>query len=117
FELGSTYRRLGEFEQAQRYLEAALEAARRDADEGRQMLVLIQLGYTHYELGHGEQALATFQEALSLARATSSDAGRGHVLVGEAMARSSSSAMPRAWKRSSRPSRPMPGLAVSSTTP
>lgn len=86
FDIGAVYRRLGEFEQARRYLDMAVEAATASGNVGRAILGHIQVGFGHFEQGEGVPAEARFRTAVDLARSTGDEPLTGNALLGLGMA-------------------------------
>jgi tetratricopeptide (TPR) repeat protein len=74
--LGKVYRKVGQYEQAQQYLEQAL-SIRHEVDRRGEGRTLKNLGTIHEMLGHKQQAMAYYKEALSIAREVEDHEGEG----------------------------------------
>jgi tetratricopeptide (TPR) repeat protein len=70
---------VGQYEQAQQYLEQAL-SIRHEVDRRGEGRTLKNLGTIHEMLGHKQQAMAYYKEALSIAREVEDHEGEGKVL-------------------------------------
>ncbi len=71
----------GNFDEAIRQVELALDYFRREGDRAWQAQALNSLGHTNFERGRIEEARAQFEEALQLARAEDDPYTAGMVLV------------------------------------
>jgi CHAT domain-containing protein len=67
--LGTTYRRLGRYAEAQQTLERAMPLARQGKDRSEEANLLISLATVRYYMGHNREALADYQQASEIAAA------------------------------------------------